>query len=191
ARWRYHSGARPFMGSLWGDGPVWPSCGRTAASQHPVFVDAEEGNRTPKPLRAGDFESPASASSATSARCPIHSTSTVAMFPGATTPAGRLTAPCGTTVGDARANDAPPEIDARDHRLFRQCDARRFRLRVHQEVLLLTPTRSPTAGRHRDGPRPHSHGTDVESYSDPSTRTRPKGHPTAPGTNFGYRKIGG
>src|SRR5262245_8297091 len=34
-------------------------------------VSAEEGSRTPKPLRAGDFESPASASSATPARVEV------------------------------------------------------------------------------------------------------------------------
>jgi len=41
---------------------------RAARSQTAVKPSAEEGNRTPKPLRAADFESAASASSATSAR---------------------------------------------------------------------------------------------------------------------------
>src|SRR5436309_518540 len=45
--------------------------GATAKRAKPAkFLTAEEGSRTPTPLRAEDFESSASASSATSARAP-------------------------------------------------------------------------------------------------------------------------
>src|SRR5262249_33783739 len=56
------------MDISWTPGPLRSSEQRTAGSQRPVFIDAEEGNRTPKGVSPGDFESPASASSATSAQ---------------------------------------------------------------------------------------------------------------------------
>ena len=46
------------FGDNWGTiGPLRPSEESTAASQLAVFVDAEEGNRTPKGVSPGDFES--------------------------------------------------------------------------------------------------------------------------------------